>query len=103
MPESLENEKVHELAGGWITERAGTRVPLFLKLAYVGFSAFGVAYLFLYRTGETGHPTRGPQVVELNKALDPVNGGVIALIAALLIAFIAGLFWIAFRRGGDED
>ena len=102
MADKPERPEIHELAGGWITERAGTPVPLFLKLSYVFFCAFGIAYLFLWKTGETAHPTRGPQVVELNKVLSPVSGAMIAFVALLLVVYTAGLFVAAFRRGGDE-
>ena len=50
-----EKEKIHELAGGWITERAGTPIPAFLKLTYVGFCLFGLWYLWAYWAGETTH------------------------------------------------
>ena len=70
----MEKEKfeVKELAGGWITERKGTQIPAFLKLTYVGFSLFGVAYLFLHWMGEEGHVTRGALVKEANQVM-PVS------------------------------
>src|SRR5690349_17573624 len=65
-----EDEKVHEIAGGWITERVGTPIPVFLKIAYVGFCLFGLIYLFIYRFGEVDHATRGPLVQQLNQVAD---------------------------------
>lgn len=95
-------DKVHELAGGWIKERVGTPIPLFLKLAYVGFSLFGLYYLFAYWTGEVGHSTRGPFVEEFNKAVEMPGGAWLGVIAVSLGLFVIGLLVYAFRRGGDE-
>ena len=101
--ESLEKIEVKELAGGWITERKGTPIPAFLKLAYVGFSLFGVAYLFLYRMGEEGHPTRGPLVKAGNQVMQAPPGPWIAPLAVCLIVFIGGLWTYAFKSGPEED
>lgn len=94
---------IHELAGGWITERKGTPIPGFLKLAYVGFSLFGLYYLFAYANGETGHATRGPLVQQLNAAIGGVSGAWIGVLAVLIGLFVAGLLWFALlAKGGDE-
>jgi hypothetical protein len=90
--------EIHELAGGWITERKGTSVPPFLKLAYVGFSAFGLAYLFLYAAGEVDHGSRGALVRQLNAASDLPSSAWIAFIAAWLLLFAGGLLWYALLR-----
>ncbi len=90
--------KIKELAGGWITEREGTPIPLFLKLTYVGFSLFGVVYLFLYVAGETAHETRGPLVQEANKVMETPGLGWIVFLGLVLVAFIATLLSFAFRR-----
>jgi hypothetical protein len=97
-----QDDKVHELAGGWITERVGTKVPLFLKLAYVGFSIFGLYYLFAYWSGEVGHSSRGPFVEEFNKVVDVPGGAWLAVMAVSVSAFVVGLLVYAFRKGGDE-
>jgi hypothetical protein len=94
---------IKEIAGGWITERVGTPVPLFLKLVYAGFSVFGLAYLFLYRTGEVTHPTRGPAVAELNRAVDAPPAAYIAIVAALIVAFAGVLLAFAFRSEAGEE
>lgn len=39
-------------------------VPAFLKLTYVGFTIFGLAYWFLYKAGDAAQPL----VALLNKA-----------------------------------
>ena len=95
-------DEVHELAGGWITERAGTPVPLFLKLAYVGFSRFGLSSLVADWTGEVSHGTRGQFVEEFNKAVQMPGGAWLAVVAATLGLFVVGLLAYAFRKGGDE-
>lgn len=94
--------EIHELAGGWISERKGTGVPGFLKLAYVGFSAFGLYYLFAYAKGETGHETRGPLVQQLNAATSDPSGAWIGLLAVLLGLFVVGLLWFALLDEGGE-
>ncbi len=42
--------EVHEYPGG-LKENPGGRVPLPLKLTYVGFVTFGALYWFLFHTG----------------------------------------------------
>lgn len=95
-------EKVHEIAGGWITERVGTPIPLFLKLAYVGFSLFGLLYLFLYRAGETDHASRGPLVRQLNQVSATPPMGWTVFLGVVLFAFVAGLLLFAFRSKEEE-
>jgi hypothetical protein len=46
-------EKNHlEQYPGDIEENPGGPIPLFLKLTYVGFTVFGLVYLFLYWAGD---------------------------------------------------
>ena len=54
------NPKIKEYAGGWITEREGTDVPPFLKLAYIVIAGGCLAYFFLYMNGEIGPPRPRP-------------------------------------------
>lgn len=96
---------VHEIAGGWITERKGTPVPLFLKLTYLGFCLFGLYYLFTYFQGETGHATRGALVRLQNEAAQLPGTGWLAFLAAVLLAYVIGLLWYAFlgkEEAGEE-
>jgi hypothetical protein len=97
-----DGREIHELAGGWITERAGTPIPLFLKLSYVGFCLFGLIYLFKYRLGEVDHATRGPLVQQLNQAAEAPPMGWIIFLGVVLFAFVAGLLAYAFRARGGE-
>ena len=57
-----EKPKIKEYADGWITEREGTEIPAFLKLAYIVIAGGALAYFFLYMYGETTMPTAAPLV-----------------------------------------
>lgn len=93
---------VHEIAGGWITERKGTPVPLFLKLTYIGFCLFGLYYLFAYWQGETGHATRGALVRLFNQSAQLPPMGWIVFLGAVLGLYVIGLLWYAFTAK-EED
>lgn len=94
---------LHEIAGGWITERKGTPVPGFLKLAYLGFCLFGLAYLFLWFRGETGHPTRGPLVASFNLASPPPGMVWIGFLGAVLLVYVIGLLFYAFTAKEESE
>lgn len=99
------NAPVHEIAGGWITERTGTPVPLFLKLTYIVFCLFGLYYLFAYAQGEVDHATRGALVRLQNEAAQLPGMGWIYFIAAVLLLYVIGLLWYAFtakEEAGEE-
>jgi hypothetical protein len=98
-----EKNDIHELAGGWITERKNTPIPAFLKLSYVGFCLFGLVYLYRYWAGETAHETRGPLVQQANQVMETPGAGWHAAIYLCLAAFVALLTWYVFvRRSGDQ-
>jgi len=44
-------DQIHEYPGE-LKENHGGPVPLFLKLTYVGFTIFGIAYWALYHAGD---------------------------------------------------
>ena len=46
-----DGNELHDHAGE-LQERRGGPVPLFLKLTYVGFTLFGIAYWLLYYAGD---------------------------------------------------
>lgn len=97
-------EEIHEMAGGWITERAGTPIPTFLKMAYVGFAMFGLVYLRNYWRGEIDNASRGALVQEFNAATgDP--GLMIFIVIAACIACFAALLWFyaIVRKPTNED
>lgn len=92
--------KLKEYAGGIITEREGTAVPGFLKLAYIVIGGGAVAYFFAYMYGEVNHPDRGPLVRSLNAATE-ASGALMYGIAALILVF--GIVVIAFSFGKPHD
>ena len=87
---------LHEYAGGWITERKGTKIPGFLKLAYPIVAIACIAYMFIYMNGEIHHSTRGPLVQQLNAVTGTADSfmyiviGLIVIFAVILLAFVYG-------------
>jgi hypothetical protein len=79
-------DKIKEYADGWITEREGTEVPGFLKLAYVVIAGGALAYFFLYMYGETSHPDRGRLVRAMNAATE-ASAGLMYAVAAMIVIF----------------
>ena len=98
-----ENKDVHELAGGWITERKGTKIPGFLKLTYVGFCVFGLVYLYRYWAGEVAHESRGPLVRQANEIMQTPGASWHGLIYVCVLAFAAGLLWYALVQKADAE
>ncbi|HUI54584.1 MAG TPA: hypothetical protein VLY04_06410 [Bryobacteraceae bacterium] len=90
---SPDKPKLKEYAGGWITEREGTAIPGFLKLAYIVIVAGCGAYFFMYMNGEVNHPDRGPLVRALNAATE-ASGTLMYAIAALILIY--GIIVVAF-------
>ena len=97
-----EGQKIHELAGGWITERVGTPIPAFLKLSYIGFCLFGLFYLWKYSVGEVDHATRGALVQQLNQVTDAPPVAWLVFLGVVLLAFIVGLLAFVFRAREEE-
>jgi hypothetical protein len=95
-----EKTKIKEYAGGWITEREGTEIPGFLKLAYIAIAGGALAYFILYMYGEVNHPDRGPLVRALNAATE-ASAGLMYAIAALIVVF--GVIVVAFSFGKSHD
>ena len=92
--------KIKEYADGWITERADSQIPAFLKLAYIVIAAGCLAYFFIYMYGETSHPDRGPLVRALNAATE-ASAGLMYAIAAMIVIF--GIIVVAFSFGKHHD
>ena len=90
---SPDKPKLKEYAGGWITEREGTPIPGFLKLAYVVIVCGCVAYFFMYMNGEVNHSERGPLVRAMN-AVTQTSGALMYAIAALIVVY--GIIVVAF-------
>jgi hypothetical protein len=86
-------EKIHDYAGGWITERSGTDVPGFLKLAFIVIAGGCLAYFFIYMNGEVNDPDRGALVRAMNAATQ-TSAVLMYSIAALIVIF--GVIVVAF-------
>jgi len=95
-----EKPAVHEIAGGWITEKADTPVPLFLRVAYVVIASPGVAYLILYMYGEVGNAERGPLVKQFNLSTT-TSEPLMYAIAALVALFFIGVSIFASKKGHE--
>jgi hypothetical protein len=99
-PEKPAAPAVHDIAGGWITEKAGTEVPAFLRIVYVVVAASAAAYLILYMYGEVNHSERGPLVKQFNLSTftsEPLMYG----IAVLVLLFFVGVSVYAAQKGHD--
>ncbi len=92
-------QPVHEIAGGWITEKQGTEVPVFLRVCYVVIASASVAYLILYMYGEVEHAERGPLVKQFNLSTF-TNESLMYGIAAVVALFFIGVS--AFAAQKDE-
>jgi hypothetical protein len=93
--------KIKQYAEGWITEREGTEVPGFLKLAYVVIAAGALAYFFLYMYGETSHPDRGRLVQAMNAATE-ASGTLMYIVAAMIVVFGIVVVAFSFRKSHHE-
>ena len=89
----MEHKNLKEYSGGWMTERKGTEVPAFLKLAFpvIAFGCLG--YLLIYMNGEVNHPDRGPLVQQMNAATE-ASGLLMYAVAAMVVIF--GIVVVAF-------
>ena len=96
---SPDKPKLKEYADGWITEREGTTVPTFLKLAYIVIACGAAAYFLLFMYGEVDHPDRGPLVRALNAATE-ASGTLMYAIVALIVIY--GIIVVAFSFGKHD-
>ena len=100
-PEQTEQVEIKEYADGWITERKGTEVPVFLKFANIVIIGGAAIYFFIYMNGEITHSERGSLVQALNavtRTADPfmyIVGAMIVVYLLILVAFV-------FRKGHAE-
>jgi hypothetical protein len=93
MSEQKPNDGIKEYAEGWISERKGTDVPTFLKVAYVVIAGGAIFYFIKYMFGEVDHESRGSLVRAFNDATQSSSGlmyGVVALI--IIYAIILAIF-----------
>ena len=92
--------KINEYADGWITERAGTEVPGFLKLAFIAIVGGALAYFLIYMNGEVNSEGRGHLVRAMNAATE-ASAALMYGVAALIVVF--GVIVVAFAFGKPHD
>jgi hypothetical protein len=92
--------ELKDYADGWITERAGTEVPGFLKFAYIVIAGGAVTYFLMYMNGEVSHAERGHLVRAMNAATE-TSAGLMYAIAAMIVIF--GVIVVAFAFGKAHD
>uniref|UniRef100_Q021A7 Uncharacterized protein n=1 Tax=Solibacter usitatus (strain Ellin6076) TaxID=234267 RepID=Q021A7_SOLUE len=86
-----------DYAGGWITEKKGTDVPPFLKLAFPVIGLSCIAYIVIYMNGEIGHAERGPLVRQLNAATG-ASDTFMYIVAALAAAFVVTVLAFTYSK-----
>jgi len=99
--EQTKQSEIKEYAGGWITERAGTEVPGFLKLAIPVIAGGCLAYFFLFMYGETAHEERGALVRQMNAATE-ASAVLMYAVAAMVIIFGVIVVAFALTRSHEE-
>ena len=96
-----EKPKLKEYAEGWITEREGTEVPGFLKLAYIAIAGGCLAYFLAYMYGEVNNSDRGPLVRAMNAATE-ASAGLMYAIAAMIVVFGVVVVAFSFRKSHHD-
>jgi len=102
MSNEQSNSELHDYAGRWISERKGTKIPGFLKLAYPIIALACLAYIFIYMNGEIHHSTRGPLVQQLNAVTGNANS-FMYIVAALIAIYTVILFAFVFGKHRNEE
>ena len=100
---SAENKsELKEYAEGWITERKGTSIPGFLKLAYPIIAIAMLVYLVIYMNGEITHSTRGGLVQQLN-AVTGTADSFMFVVAGMIVLYLIILLTFLFKKSGHEE
>jgi len=94
--------ELKEYAGGWITERKGTGVPGFLKLAYPIIGIAVLVYAVIYMNGEIDHSTRGSLVRQLNAVTGNANV-FMYIVGAMIVVYLLILIVFLFKKSGHEE
>jgi hypothetical protein len=95
------NDEITEYAGGWITEKKGTEVPGFLKIAFPIIGLGCTSYFIFYMNGEVNHDERGPLVRLFNQATTSADG-LMYFVAALALIFVVTVVLFAIRKSTHE-
>jgi hypothetical protein len=101
MSEDKTKPEIKEYAGGWITERKGTEVPAFLRIAFPIIGLGCTAYFILYMNGEVNHEDRGRLVQMFNQATTSADGLMYA-VAGMALVFVIIVVLFAFGRSHEE-
>ena len=101
MADTKVTNEVKEYADGWISERKGTDVPVFLKFAYIVIALGCVAYFFIYMYGEVNHSTRGALVRQFN-AVTQSSSGLMYFVAALILIYAVIVVKFAFSKFHED-
>ena len=101
MEQIKENTEIKEYAGGWITERKGTDVPVFLKFAFIVIALGCLTYFFIYMNGEETHSDRGVLVRAFNAVTGSANW-FMYFVAALGIIFAIVLIAFVFKKFRED-
>jgi hypothetical protein len=96
-----EKHPIKDYADGWIQEKEGTEVPMFLRGAYVVVGLGCASYLIFYMNGEVEHSDRGPLVQAFNRATQTADGFMM-IVAAMAFVYVLSVLLFAFRSGKHE-
>jgi Na+/H+ antiporter NhaC len=94
-------EELKEYADGWMTEKKGTDVPGFLKLAFPVIGLGATAYIFLQMYGDTGHATRGSLVQKFNE-VSKTNPALVYTVTVLALVYVVVLVAFAIRKFHED-
>jgi uncharacterized membrane protein YuzA (DUF378 family) len=91
------SNETKDYAGGWITEKKGTDVPPFLKLAFPIIGLGAIAYIVIYMNGEISHAERGPLVRQMNSATGS-SDLFMYVVAGLAAAFVLTVLAFTYSK-----
>ncbi len=96
-----DKQELKEYADGWITERKGTEVPMFLKIAYIFIIGGAMTYLVMFMNGEVNHSDRGALVRAFNAATQS-SPALMYAIAAIVLVYLVILIRFVFRKFHED-
>jgi hypothetical protein len=98
---SNEHDELKDYAGGWLTERKGTDIPGFLKLAFPIIGVCTALYIVVQMMGDVDHATRGPFVRQFNK-VSVTSPGFQYFVFALAAIYVAVLLVFTYRKFKED-
>jgi fructose-specific phosphotransferase system IIC component len=102
MTDKNQKTELKGYADGWITERKGTAIPGFLKLAYPVIGLAILAYIVIYMNGEVTHSTRGILVQQLNAVTGTANS-FMYVVGAMIVVYLVILLAYLFKNSEHEE